>query len=118
VRVPEEPGAGRLWRPWIWRLRSRLRSHAILANDYVVGLGDSGSLTTDRAVALLAGLREGVTEMYFHPSTRRCPEIDRDMPAYRHEDELRTLLSPEFRRAIDATGAELIAYRDLTEPRP
>jgi len=114
LRVPYEPGASAALGPWIGLLRRRLRSHAILGNDRVLGLADSGALTTVRAVELVGGLQEGVTEMYFHPATRRCPEIDRDMPGYRHQEELATLLSGEFREALVASGARLIGYSDLT----
>ena len=113
VRVPEEPGSGLFLKPWTKVLRSRLQRRAIVANDRVLGLRHSGALGVDRAVALLDRLPDGVTEMYFHPATRRCAEIDRDMPDYQHEAELETLLSPRFRQAIEAAGAELVAYGDL-----
>jgi len=115
VRVPDEPSANILLKPWIGLLRHHLRRDAILGNDRVLGLDDSGALTVGRSIELLARLREGVTEMYFHPATRRCPEIDRDTPRYKHQEELRALLSPEFRDAIAAAGAELIAYGDLVD---
>lgn len=114
MRIPSEAGGDGLLTPWIGLLRRQIRRHAILGNDRVLGLRDSGALTTARAVELLAGLPDGVTEMYFHPATRRCPEIDRDMPGYRHEEELAALVSKELRDAIRASGAELISYQDVS----
>ena len=114
VRVPEAPRGSGLLRPWIRRLRTELGRRGIESNDFLVGVEDSGSMTTQRAAELLDGLPEGVTEIYFHPATRRCPEIDRDMSDYDHEAEFRTLVSAEFRNALDAAGAERIRYRDLS----
>jgi hypothetical protein len=65
---------------------------------------------------LLGRLPEGVTEMYFHPATRRCPEIDRHMPEYRHEAELEALRSPVVARALEAAKVSRIAFRDLNPP--
>ena len=113
MRVPEEAGGSATLKPWLKGLQSRLQRNGITANDRVLGLRDSGALTVDRAVELLDQLSDGVTEMYFHPATRRCPEIDRDMPDYQHEAELETLLSPRFRQAIEAAGADLVSYGDL-----
>ncbi|MCP5116113.1 MAG: hopanoid biosynthesis-associated protein HpnK [bacterium] len=113
MRVPDEPGKGQLLKPWSNLLRWRLRRHSILSNNRVLGRSDSGALTTTRAVELLANLPEGITEMYFHPATRRCPEVDRDMPHYQHEAELETLLSLKLKQAIEASGAELASYGDL-----
>jgi hopanoid biosynthesis associated protein HpnK len=115
MRVPSEAGGDRLLAPWIALLRRRMRRHAILGNDCVLGLRDSGNLTTARAVELLTRLQDGVTEMYFHPATRSCPEIDRDMPGYRHEEEFAALVSGELREAVAAAGAELISYQDLSK---
>jgi len=51
--------------------------------------------------------------MYFHPATRRCPEIDRTMPTYRHEREFEALISPAVREAIAASGFQRIAFSEL-----
>jgi hopanoid biosynthesis associated protein HpnK len=129
VRLPREP-AGPSWRaarkglagrllqdwllfPWLALLRARLARAGIRSNARVFGLHDSGGMETDLVLRLLAELPEGVTEMYFHPATRRCPEIDRHMAGYRHEDELRALLSPEVRAAVQSSSIERIAFGDL-----
>ena len=103
-----------LW-PWVALVRGRLKHAGVRFNDFVLGLHDSGRMETDLVLRLLAHLPEGVTEMYFHPATRRCPEIDRTMPDYHHEGELAALLSPAVRAAVKASGAQRIAFSDLCD---
>jgi hopanoid biosynthesis associated protein HpnK len=131
IRVPYEPprasflasGEGR-WRraftaaalaPWTRLLRSRLRRGSIKSNDFVFGLHDSGRMEEALVLRQLDQLPEGVTEMYFHAATRRCPEIDRTMPEYRHQGELAALTSRHVRAALATLGIEPIAFGDLPE---
>jgi hypothetical protein len=79
----------------------------------VFGRNDSGAMEETLVTRLVRHLPEGVSEIYFHLATRRCPEIERTMPGYRHEQELRALLSPRVRDALQAAGAERIAFVDL-----
>jgi len=51
--------------------------------------------------------------MYFHPATRRAPELERTMPTYRHQEELAALTSREVRRAIERLGIRPVTFRDL-----
>src|SRR5574341_92454 len=99
--------------PWVALLKRRLKRAGVRFNDFVLGLYDSGRMQTDRVPLLLAGLPEGVTEMYFHPATRRCPELDRTMPDYQHQGELAALLSPAVRAAVTAAGSQRIGFSDL-----
>lgn len=131
IRVPYEPpqaswrasGEGRLRRalqagalaPWTILLRSRLRRDHIKSNDFVFGLHDSGRMEESLVLRQLGELPEGVTEMYFHAATRRCPEIDRTMPEYRHEGELAALTSGRVREALVALGIQPIAFGDLPQ---
>ncbi len=66
-------------------MKWRLRRAGVRCNDYVFGMSDTGELTADLVLRFLSRLPSGVTEIFFHPATRRCPEIDRTMPAYRHD---------------------------------
>ena len=54
--------------------------------------------------------------MYFHAATRRCPQLDRATPGYRHEGELAALTSRRVREALGALGIEPIAFGDLPAP--
>ncbi len=129
VRVPYEPplasaraaGRGRLPRlltaaglaPWLALLRLRLRRAGVRSNQRVFGLYDSGRMDAGLVERLVAELPGGVTEIYFHPAAGRAPELDRQMPAYRHEAELAALVSPRIGEALRAAGIRRIAFSDL-----
>ena len=113
MRLPAEPGGSGWLAPWMGLLRRRLRRHGILANDRVLGIEYSGAMDEARVLGLLGRLRDGVTEMYFHPATRSCPEIERALPGYRCEVEYEALVSPEVREAIRTAGVELTGFRHL-----
>ena len=88
------------------------RAH-VRYNDFLFGMTDGGSMTLDLASRFVHNLPQGVTEFCFHPATRRCIEIDRTMPRYRHEDEFRALTSETLRGALQTTGIQAIAFSDL-----
>src|SRR5258708_4209816 len=129
VRVPYEPplasfraaGGGLARRlltaaglaPWVALLRRRLRRAGLKSNRCVFGLHDSGNMSAELVVRLAGELPAGVTEIYFHPATRRSPELDRQMPAYHHQAELAALISPGVSAALSAAGARRIAFCDL-----
>jgi len=129
VRLPHEPAlvswraagasfwgrvgsAAFLW-PWLALLRHRLGRAGLVHNDFLFGRNDSGAMEEPLVRRLAACLPDGVSEIYFHPATRRCPELDRDMPDYHHQQELAALLSPAVRDALRAVGAQPIAFADL-----
>jgi hopanoid biosynthesis associated protein HpnK len=99
--------------PWIALLRRRLRRAGLKSNQYVFGLLDSGQMDAELMVRLLGELPSGVTEIYFHPATGSCPELDRRMPGYRHQAELAALTSPGVGAALRAAGIRPIAFSDL-----
>jgi chitin disaccharide deacetylase len=104
--------AGFLW-PLVALMRARMARAGITYNDYLLGMFDSGAMVEGRVLALLDHLREGVTELHFHPASGRAPELDRTMPTYVHEQELTALLSPEVRAALSRPGIELTRFADL-----
>lgn len=101
--------------PWTSWLQGRLRRAGIQSNDVLFGLHASGAMDEPTVLRLLAALPHGVTEIYFHPATRRCPELDRSMPDYQHEQELAALTSPKVRVALERMGIQPIAFGDLWE---
>jgi len=129
VRVPYEPpllswrasrqglGAKLSWGiflfPWMRLMKSRLRRNAIRCNDRIFGMADSGRMTPDLVLAFVREIPRGVTEMYFHPAVRRCPEIDRTMPDYQHENEFRALTSRTIKQELQRQGIQRIAFREL-----
>ena len=126
VRLPNEPPV-RAWKasrkslgskltsyvfllPWIRLMKRMLRREGISFNDHIFGLSDSGAMTLGLVQRIIMNLPEGVTEIYFHPSKRRCPEIDRDMPDYRHEEEFEALTSKSLLETMEAAGMQRIAF--------
>lgn len=115
IRLPREAsGAGAL-RPWLALMRTRLRRAGIGHNDQILGLSQTGAMNEGTVLRLLNELPDGTTEMYFHAATRRCPEIDRDMPDYQHEAEFAALVSPRVRDAIQSLGIEPTSFAELHE---
>ena len=120
IRLPAEPeGAGGLaalaLTPWISLLRARLTRAGIRSNDYVLGLSQTGAMTEAAVLKLIerAGALDGTGEIYFHPATRRDPELIRAMPDYDHVGELQALLSPKVRAALERNGIGRAAFSDL-----
>jgi hopanoid biosynthesis associated protein HpnK len=130
VRLPYEPpliswrasgkqlalqlGNGIFLAPWIALMKNMLRRARVHFNDFIFGIAASGAMTSDLVLRYLELLPvRGVTELYFHPATQRCPEIDRTMPTYQHQEEFRTLKNRSLIEALDSMGAERIAFSDL-----
>jgi chitin disaccharide deacetylase len=125
VRVPSEPpwvlaacgtrgGLGdRLLYRWTDLLRHRARRAGMAVNDHCFGLAWSGRMTAERLQRLAEHLPDGVSEVYFHPASRRDETLDRLMPDYQHEGELQTLLHPGVASAFRAAGAVPIGYDAL-----
>jgi chitin disaccharide deacetylase len=99
--------------PWINLLKCLLWRARIRYNDFFFGMADSGSMTLERVLRIISNLPNGVTELGFHPASRRCVEIDRTMPNYRHEEELLALTSKSLRLATQASDIRIIAFSDL-----
>jgi hopanoid biosynthesis associated protein HpnK len=129
VRLPNEPPV-RAWRaskkslelrlaswlflcPWMSLMRYLLRQAGVRYNDFLFGMTDCGSMTLNLALEFLQNLPSGVTEFCFHPATRRCMEIDRTMPHYRHEDEFRALTSDLLIEALRTANVQKIAFSDI-----
>ena len=92
------------------RLRRRLDAAGIAHNDWVFGLGDTGALTPDRVRRYLEDLPDAVSEIYFHPATRR-PSV---WPAnYQCQRELEALVDPEAQAVIARRGIEVIPFAAL-----
>jgi hopanoid biosynthesis associated protein HpnK len=129
VRLPNEPplpswhasgksliarlAAGIMLSPLIGFMKLRLRRAHVKCNDYIFGLADSGAMTADLLLQFLQYLPDGVTEIYFHPATRRCPETDITMPTYHHVEEFEALTSMRVREAFASAGIQRIAFSDL-----
>lgn len=99
--------------PWIVLLKARLKWADIRSNDFVFGLSDTGHLDRKLLLQILRNLPRGVTEIYSHPATRRCTELDRTMPDYQHEQEFEALTSQVVKEALAACGFQRISFSEL-----
>lgn len=129
IRLPYEPlvpslrasrnrRAGRflswtlLW-PWMQLLKLRVKLAGMECNDFAFGFHDSGHLTSDLLRQFIRHLPAGVTEIYCHPATRRCPEIDETMADYEHEEELKALINPDIRAALMQRNVQRLTFSQL-----
>jgi hopanoid biosynthesis associated protein HpnK len=117
IRIPAEPssvlkkcgdrpgfGAWAL-ASWSRVLRAQARGARLVTNDHAFGIAWSGHMTSERVRALVAALPDGLSEIYFHPASRRDAVLDRLMPGYEHEAELAALLDPGLPASLAAVGA-------------
>lgn len=99
--------------PWMRLLKFRAKQAGMECNDFVFGLHDSGHLTSAWFERIIQCLPDGVTEIYCHPATRRCQEIDETMADYEHEEELKALISPDIKAALASRGVQRLAFSEL-----
>jgi len=93
--------------------RPRLARAGVRHPERMFGLHQTGHVSEDYLLAVLAGLPPGVNEIYCHPAVLD-DEARRWRPAdYASEQELAALTSPRVREAIERAGIELITYRVL-----
>ncbi|MDI9570012.1 MAG: hopanoid biosynthesis-associated protein HpnK [Pseudomonadota bacterium] len=114
---PRQLAATLLLRPWVRRLRGKIRASGLQSNDFILGMRDSGRMGLARVLRLLPRLPVGVTEMYFHPAVRSSPELSSEAPGACHAEEFAALMDPSFRRALDDLGVRRIGFSDLPLPR-
>ncbi|HSP95815.1 MAG TPA: hopanoid biosynthesis-associated protein HpnK [Candidatus Dormibacteraeota bacterium] len=92
----------------------RIAAGGLRMPDRMFGMHQTGAVTEDYLLHLIATLAPGTSEVYCHPAATVDDEALRWRPADYHSDaELAALCSPRVRAAIDASGIELIGYRDL-----
>jgi len=77
----------------------------------VKGVLNSGRMTEEYLLNIIDGLKEGLTELYFHPGILPDAEISRRMPDYRHEEELAAIISPSLKGRLAELNIGLANYR-------
>jgi hopanoid biosynthesis associated protein HpnK len=95
-----------------WAL-PRLWRASVRHPDRMFGLHQTGHVSEDYLLSVIADLPPGVSEVYCHPAVvddeaRRWRPLD-----YESQRELEALTSPRVRDAIAKAGIELITYADL-----
>jgi hypothetical protein len=99
--------------PWLALLKKRLSRAQVRSNHFIFGLSDSGNMNLELVLSFLRYLPSGVTEIYFHPASRPCPEVERAMMNYRYQEEFAALTSPTLRQALLASDIQCIGFSDL-----
>lgn len=95
------------------RMAARIRAARLPAVDRVEGdVGPEPYWTTERLLALLGTLQEGVTEFICHPGHADAA-LSASSYSTQREGELRALCDPAVRGALEAAGIRPIAYADL-----
>jgi hopanoid biosynthesis associated protein HpnK len=77
----------------------------------VKGVLNSGRMTEEYILAIVDGLADGLSEIYFHPGCLPDAEITRRMPDYRHEQELAAITSLALRRRLTELDIRVRNYR-------
>ena len=91
------------------RTRQRMAQRGIRTTGWLFGLHQSGHLTEDYALGVIARLPEGLTEMYFHPAA----DIGATPPDASNQRDLRILVSPAVRSALIAREVRLTSFGAL-----
>ncbi len=99
--------------PWVTRMMRRLKEEGLKHNNFLFGMADSGNMTLDVVLAQIGQLKDGVTEIYFHPADASSALLQETMPGYCHEMEFQALMNPATRLALTAANAQLCSYSDL-----
>ncbi len=95
------------------RTRRMMTERGLTSTDSLFGLHQSGHLSEDYVVGVIDRIRDGATELYFHPAA----DIGGVPPAAAAQLEVEILTSPRVRNAIDRNGIELITFGDLAKAR-
>ena len=83
----------------------------LTSTDALFGLHQSGHLSEDYVVGVIDRIREGTTELYFHPAA----DIGGVPPAPEVQREVEILTSARVRDAIARNRIELITFADLAK---
>lgn len=98
--------------PWLALMKQRLDRAGLSHNDWIFGMTDTGRMTADVVLLQLANLPPGLTEITFHPATRRWEGMDPLLEPYELERELEALTSPAVAGAIEFLEIERAASGD------
>jgi len=97
--------------------RPRLAAAGIAFADRVIGIHQTGRIDEAYVCDVLARIPDGTTELYCHPARGRAPATAPYQVGYRNDEEVAALTSPAVRAALEASGATLARYPDLTSAR-
>ena len=116
IRLRRDNVARKLIESIIFRTLSRRTSrmmaeHGLTSSDALFGLHQSGHLNEDYVVGVIDRIRDGTTELYFHPAA----DIGGVPPSVESQLEVEILTGARVRDAIVRNGVELITFADLAK---
>jgi chitin disaccharide deacetylase len=116
LRLSRDHAPGKLFESAIFRTLSRrvhrrMAERGLRSTDALFGLHQSGHLEEDYVVGVIERLRDGTTELYFHPAA----DVGGVPPEPQQQLEVEILTSPRVRAAIDRNGIELTTFADLAK---
>jgi hopanoid biosynthesis associated protein HpnK len=103
-----------LW-PWLALLKTQLQRAKVRSNHFVFGRNDSGKMKLELVLRFLQTLPSGVTEIYFHPATRRGPGLQRGLSNDSGQEELAALTSLALKEALLTSPIQCIGFNDLED---
>ena len=109
--VPNKLVESVIFRTLSRRTRRMMTERGLRSTDALFGLHQSGHLDEDYIVGVIDKLREGTTELYFHPAA----DVGDIPPSPAAQLEVEILTSPRMRDAIDRNHIELITFADLSK---
>ncbi len=109
--VPSKLVESVIFRTLSRRTRRMMSDRGLRSTDALFGLHQSGHLSEDYIVGVIDQLREGTTELYFHPAA----DVGGIPPSAAAQLEVEILTSPRVREAIVRNDIELITFADLSK---
>jgi chitin disaccharide deacetylase len=95
------------------RTRRMMTERGLTSTDALFGLHQSGNLSEDYVVGVIDRIRDGTTELYFHPAA----DIGGIPPSAAAQLEVEILTSQRVHNAIVRNGIELITFADLAKDK-
>ena len=116
LRLRQDNAPRKLVESIIFRTLSRRTSRmmaerGLTSTDALFGLHQSGHLSEDYIVGVIDRIRDGTTELYFHPAA----DIGGVPPPVEAQLEVEILTSARVREAIERNGIELITFAELAK---
>jgi hopanoid biosynthesis associated protein HpnK len=116
LRLRQDNAMRKLVESIIFRTLSRRTSRmmaerGLTSTDSLFGLHQSGHLSEDYVVGVIDRIRDGTTELYFHPAA----DIGGVPPSVEAQLEVEILTSARVRDAVARNGIELTTFADLAK---
>jgi hopanoid biosynthesis associated protein HpnK len=91
------------------RARRMIDARGIRSTDWLFGLHQSGNLTEEYVLGIIAQLQPGLTELYFHPAM----DLGEKPPSPEAMREVEILTSSKTRAALDGYGVRLTNFAEI-----